>query len=171
MKRIYSITLLALLLIGAPTPGDANPTMGEAGRRLRSSQTRTVKVYLVAVGDEGKAGRKIGCGDSLVPVTRAINPTAAPLRAALLELLALPHEYAADSRLNNFWVGDNLRLKSVSIRRGTATIYIVGEGPRVAGICDVPRITEQIEATAKQFPTVKRVKVFVNGRTLASAIR
>jgi spore germination protein GerM len=175
MKRIYSITLLALLLICSQQNGDANPASYKtgltSGRLAVASQASKVKVYLVAVGDEGKTGRKIGCGDSLVPVTREIKPTPAPLKAALSELLSLPREYAADSRLNNFWVGRNLRVKSVSIRRGTATIYIVGEGPFVAGICDEPRITEQIEATAKQFPTVKRVKVFVNGRTLASAIR
>jgi hypothetical protein len=41
----------------------------------------------------------------------------------------------------------------------------------VAGVCDQPRIESQIEETAKQFPNVRRVRVFVNGRTLASAIR
>ncbi|HEY0323396.1 MAG TPA: GerMN domain-containing protein [Pyrinomonadaceae bacterium] len=175
MKRIYSITLLALLLIGAQQTGDASSTFHKsgltAGRPASSAKVKTVKVYLVVVGDEGKMGRKIGCGDSLVAVTREIKPTVAPLKAALSELLALPREYAGDSRLNNFWVGRNLRVKSVSIRNGTATIYIVGEGPFVAGVCDEPRITSQIEATAKQFPTVRRVKVFVNGRTLANAIR
>jgi spore germination protein GerM len=160
MKRIYLITLLALLLTGASQTGAAF-----------STQARSVKVYLVAVGDDGKMGRKIGCGDSLVPVTRSIKATGAPLKAALSELLSLPREYPADSRLGNFWVGSNLRLRSVSIQRGTATIHIIGEGPFVAGVCDEPRITSQIEATARQFPTVKRVRVFVNGRTLRDAIR
>jgi spore germination protein GerM len=159
MKKIYAITLLVLMLIGAQQTGDA-----------ASMKARSVKVYLVAVGDEGKMGRKIGCGDSLVPVTRSIKATSAPLRAALQELLSLPREYSGDSRLSNFWVGNNLRLKSVSLRRGTATIHIIGEGPFVAGICDEPRITSQIEATARQFPTVRRVRVFVNGRTLRDAI-
>lgn len=175
MKRIYSITLLVLLLIIATQHGEASATRYKkdliAGRLAVASKTDKVKIYLVAVGDEGKLGRKIGCGDSLVAVTREIKSTSSPLKAALSELLALPREYAGDSRLNNFWVGRNLRLQSVSISRGTATIRIKGEGPFVAGICDEPRITEQIEATARQFPTVKRVKVFVNGRTLASAIR
>jgi ABC-type uncharacterized transport system substrate-binding protein len=60
-------------------------------------------------------------------------------------------------------------LKSVSICKGTATIRFSGE-ISVAGICDEPRITEQIEATAKQFPTVKRVKVYVGNKTLKYAI-
>jgi hypothetical protein len=41
----------------------------------------------------------------------------------------------------------------------------------VAGACDQPRIVEQIEATARQFPTVKRVRVFLGKQTLAAAIR
>ena len=175
MKRVYSIALLAAVLIGTAFPSTAalsgNRSAHISGKPLVYAQARSVKVYLVAVGDEGKLGRKIGCGDSLVAVTRQIKATSAPLRAALQELLSIPREYAGDSRLNNFWVGNNLRLGSVSIRAGTATIQITGEGPSVAGVCDQPRITSQIEATARQFPTVKRVRVFVNGRRLADAIR
>ena len=131
--------------------------------------TEEVKVYLVAVGDNGKKGKKIGCEDSLVAVTRKIKPTEAPLKAAIEELLSIPHEYSKE--LGNYWWGKNLKLKTVSVTDGVATIHISGEGPFVAGICDEPRITEQIEETAKQFPTVKTVKVFVNDKPLKEAIR
>jgi hypothetical protein len=134
------------------------------------SPRREVRVYLVALGDGGRAGRRIGCGDSLVPVARTVNAVGgATLRAALEELLAVPHEY--DGRLRNFWRGDNLRLSGVSLRNGLATIRITGKGPYIAGVCDAPRITEQIRATARQFPTVRRVAVLVNGRPLARALR
>jgi len=129
-----------------------------------------IKVYLVAIGDNGQAGKKIGCEDSLVPVTRKIKKTAAPLKAALEELLSTPPETGENPKLQNFWKGRNLRVRSVSIRRATATIHISGE-VFVAGICDQPRIESQIEETALQFPTVKRVKVFIGKRTLADAIR
>jgi spore germination protein GerM len=128
-----------------------------------------VKIYLVAVGDNGKKGRKIGCEDSLVAITRKVKSTGEPLKAAIEELLAIPHEYSKE--LGNYWWGKNLKVKSLAIADGVATIHISGEGPFVAGVCDEPRITEQIEETAKQFPTVKKVKVFVNDRTLAEAIR
>lgn len=133
-------------------------------------QRREVKVYLVALDDDGRSGQKIGCGDSLVPVTRRIGARRPTLRIAIQELLLIPHEY--DARLKNFWRGRNLRVRSVSVNRaGVATIHIAGAGPQVAGVCDQPRIESQIEETAKQFPNVRRVRVFVNGRTLASAIR
>jgi len=131
---------------------------------------REVKIFLVALDDNGRSGRRIGCSDSLVPVTRTVNAAGgALLRAALEELLAVPHDY--DARLKNYWRGENLRLSGVSLRGGVATIRITGRGPFIAGVCDAPRITEQIRATARQFPSVRRVDVFVNGRTLASALR
>lgn len=131
---------------------------------------REVKVFLVALDDNGRSGRRIGCGDSLVPVTRTVNASGgATLRAALEELLSVPHDY--DARLKNYWRGENLRLSGVSLSGGVATVRITGRGPLIAGVCDAPRITEQIRATARQFPTVRRVDVFVNGRTLASALR
>jgi hypothetical protein len=139
-----------------------------AGRGGTPPATREVKVYLVALNDQGKAGRKIGCDDSLVPVTRTIKATDAPLKAALQELLSLPREY--EGRLSNSWWGRNLKVRSVSLRGGVATILITGQ-LFVGGVCDEPRIEAQIEETARQFPNVRKVKVFVNGRTLAEAIR
>jgi hypothetical protein len=146
-------------------------TRWEAARDVQpSTSAREVKIFLVALEDNGRTGRRIGCGDSLVPVTRTVNATGgATLRAALDELLSVPHDF--DSRLKNYWRGNNLRVRSVTLSNGLATIRITGEGPFIAGVCDAPRITEQIRATARQFPTVRRVAVFVNGRTLESALR
>jgi hypothetical protein len=132
------------------------------------ASAREVKVYLVAVGDEGKRGRKIGCDDSLVPITRTVEAGVAPLKAAVSELLSVPHEY--EGGLGNYWYGENLKVSGVSLAGGTATIRITGR-LFVAGVCDEPRIEEQIKETARQFPEVRRVRVFVNGRALARAIR
>ena len=131
---------------------------------------QSIQVYLVAVGDDGKTGKKIGCGDSLLPVTRTIKKTAAPLTAAIRELLLTPQHPDGSPDLENFWKGRNLRVRSAAIVNHTATIRLSGE-VFVAGICDEPRITSQIEATARQFPNVKNVKVFLGKQTLADAIR
>lgn len=140
------------------------------GNASPAENTMSVKVYLVAMGDNGKTGKKIGCEDSLVPVTRTIRKTAAPLTAALAQLLATPQHPAVNPKLENFWKGRDLKIKSVSIRNNTATIYISGE-VFVAGVCDIPRIESQIEETARQFPNVKRVKVFIGRQSLRDAIR
>jgi hypothetical protein len=131
---------------------------------------QAIQIYLVAVGDDGNTGKKIGCGDSLIPVTRTIKKTAAPLTPALQELLSMPQHPNDNPKLENFWKGRNLKIQSVSIRGNTATIHISG-AVFVAGACDIPRIESQIEETAQQFPNVKKVNVFIGKRTLADALR
>jgi spore germination protein GerM len=165
MKTIKLILLVNVMLAGLSFSAAARQ-----GSKSIKPSSQAIKVYLVAVGDEGKAGKKIGCGDSLVAVTRTIKRTAAPLTAALRELLVTPQQTDGTPKLENFWKGRNLKVRSVSIRNHTATIRISGE-VFVAGVCDLPRIESQIEETARQFPNVKKVKVFIGKRTLAEAIR
>ncbi len=57
----------------------------------------TVKIFLVATGDNGVSGKMIGCGDSLVPVTQQIVPTQGVLRAALEILLGIQQQYYGQS--------------------------------------------------------------------------
>ncbi len=134
----------------------------------RRRRTREVKVYLVAVGDNGKRGRHVGCDDSLVPVTRTVAASAAPLKAAVEELLTIPREY--EGGLGNYWFGENLRVQSVALRGGVATVRIRGR-VSIAGVCDAPRIEGQIRETVRQFRGVRSVKVFVNGERLADVLR
>jgi len=140
--------------------------------REPAQNSQSINIYLVAVGDNGKTGEKIGCGDSLIAVTRTIKKTAAPLTAAIRELLQTPQHPNVDGtpKLENFWKGRNLKVRSVSLVNRTATIRLSG-ALSIAGVCDEPRVESQIDATALQFPTVKRVKVFIGNKTLAAAIR
>jgi hypothetical protein len=132
------------------------------------SEGREVKVYLVALDDNGRRGQKIGCDDSLVPVKRTVSADAVPLRAAVEELLTVPREY--EGGLGNYWQGENLRVQSAAVRAGVATIRISGN-VYIAGVCDAPRIEGQIRETARQFRGVRSVRVFVNGRRLADVLR
>jgi len=161
--KTFKLILIAVLMFGALR-------LSCAAQHSETRSAQTIKVFLVAVGDDGKTGKKIGCGDSLVPVTRTIKRTTAPLMTALRELLLTPQHSDDTPSLENFWKGRNLRVSSVSIRNHTATIRISGE-VFVAGVCDEPRIQSQIEETARQFPKVKKVRVFIGRRTLAEAIR
>jgi spore germination protein GerM len=127
---------------------------------------REVKVFLVALDDDGKSGRKIGCNDSLVSITREVSPTRAPLRAALEELLKLPQKAGPADSLHNALYYSKLKVRSVTLRRGVATVHLRGTVV-VGGICDNPRVEGQIEATVLQFSGVRRVKVYVNNRPLS----
>lgn len=140
------------------------------GDRDSAERSQAIMIYLVALGDNGKTGKKIGCDDSLIAVTRNIKKTTSPLTAAIRELLLIPQHPEGSPNLENFWKGNNLKVRSVSLVNGTATIRLSGQ-VFVAGVCDEPRIQSQIEATARQFRTVKNVRVFLGKQTLAEAIR
>jgi hypothetical protein len=166
-RRLTALALAVSALFAGASPAR------EAHARLQTAPAAPpaeFKVFLVALGDNGKSGKRVGCEDSLVPVSRPLEAGAAPLATAIRALLATPPETEGTPTLENFWKGSDLALESVGIRKGTATINITGQ-ISVAGVCDEPRIIGQIEATARQFPSVKRVRVLVNGRRLADVIR
>src|SRR5689334_2576909 len=71
------LTILALA-VSAVFAGAA--LAREAHARTQTAPTAppaTVKVFLVALGDDGKSGKRIGCDDSLVAVSRPLAPGAA----------------------------------------------------------------------------------------------
>jgi hypothetical protein len=163
MKRLL-LAVVALLILCA----GAQDAAAQRRRVGRPAVARTVKVYLVALDDDGKRGKRVGCNDSLVAVTRPLVRGADPMRAAVEELLAIPREY--EGGLGNFWQGEGLSVQSVALRSGVATIRIKGN-VQIAGVCDAPRIEGQIRETARQFRGVRSVRVFVGGRRLADALR
>jgi len=128
-----------------------------------------VKIYLVALEDQGQSGQEIGCGDSLVPVEVQVTPTRAPLTAALHALLAIKTETYGESGLYDSLYQSNLTVQSVAIVDRTAIIRLTGK-VQLGGTCDNPRFAGQIEATALQFSTVDTAQVFINGQSMADVL-
>lgn len=126
--------------------------------------TRT-NIYLIAVGDEGQNGKEIGCGDSVISVEVEIEPTIAPLTAALEELLAIDTRLYGQSGLYNALYQSDLTLESVNIVNSTAVIRLTGT-LTLGGVCDEPRVEAQLKETALQYTTVDQVSVFINGTPL-----
>jgi hypothetical protein len=131
--------------------------------------TRT-DIYLIALGDEGASGEPIGCGDSLIPVEVEIEPTVAPLTAALNELLSIESEYYGQSGLYNALHRSDLTVEGVDIEDGRAIIVLSGT-VRVGGACDVPRVRGQLEATALQYDTVDEVTITIDGQPLEDVLQ
>jgi spore germination protein GerM len=167
-NRLIRLSFIAALLypLAAVHINGLTIANDETTSTARAAGTREVKLFLIAVDDSGRSGKKIGCGDSVVAVTRELRPTRAPLRAALEELL-IPRTYGSDPELYNALSQPELRLVSVSVRRGLAKLSFAGRLV-MGGVCDGPRVRAQIEETALQFPTVKKVKVFINGAPLSA---
>jgi hypothetical protein len=118
----------------------------------------TVDIGLVALGDEGVLGPIFGCDDSLVTVERDVQSfedVEVQIRAAVQQLLVTD-----DSGLYNVFLGQDLIVGDIRLVNGVAEIDLVGP-LLLGGVCDDPRVTEQIRATATQFPGVDDVDVFI----------
>ncbi len=123
------------------------------------------EIYLVALGDAGRSGQEIGCGDSIIPVTVNFAPTIAPLTAALGELFAIESRTYGQSGLYNALYRSDLEVEGIDIENQEAIIDLTGT-VRSGGVCDEPRIIQQIEQTALQFRTINRVTIRVDGEVL-----
>jgi Sporulation and spore germination len=150
----------------------ASPVMSRSAplARLHSSaisplQLTMARIYLIALNDGGRTGKRIGCGDSVVPVWKYIGFTYFtnnPLADALRLLLADHIAYYGQSGLYNALYQARLTVSSAVVRNGRATIRLGGK-MIVRGVCDDPRVDAQLKQTARQFPSVKSVAIFVNG--------
>jgi hypothetical protein len=145
---------------------------------IKATPTRTatipagmmrVKLFFVAINDNGASGKKIGCDDSIVAIDRVIPATIAPLTAALKELFSLTDRNYGQSGLYNALYQSRLKIDSISIVSGKATIRLSGSLV-LGGVCDTPRVQAQIEQVALQFSTVKTVAVYLNNVPLQQAL-
>jgi hypothetical protein len=133
------------------------------------STAKDPKIFLVAVGDNGVAGKKIGCGDSLVGATVQVTDPAAPLRGALDKLLAIKTQTYGQSGLYDALFRSDLHVASVIITNGVAEIKLTG-ALTLGGVCDSPRVQAQLEETALQFSSVQKVNILVNGIPLQNLL-
>jgi hypothetical protein len=120
-----------------------------------------IKIFMVAMNDAGKQGKKIGCDDSIVSVDRTVPTTVAALRASITELLSVHDRDYGQLGLYNALYQSTLQVDDIGLVSGRATIYLSGK-VILGGECDSPRVDAQIKETALQFSTVKQVSVFVN---------
>jgi hypothetical protein len=120
-----------------------------------------VKIFLIALEDNGQSGTLVGCGDSAIPVTVTIPSTQGILRAALEKLLSAKQQFYGESGFYNALYQSDLQVEGVTIDQGKAVIHLSGT-LMLGGVCDSPRVEAQIEQTALQFSTVHEVAVFIN---------
>jgi hypothetical protein len=117
-----------------------------------------VELGVVAVGDQGLLGPIFGCDDSLVTVEAEVQyfeDVELQIRAAIQRLLVTEVE-----DFYNVFVGQDLIVGDVRLEGGTAEIDLVGP-LMLGGVCDDPRVDEQLRATATQFPGVDDVEIFI----------
>jgi hypothetical protein len=148
---------------------DTQQPQGTQEQTTVMPELQTVKLFLVAIGDNGASGKLIGCGDSLVPVEQQILPTQGVLRAALELLLGIKQQYYGGSGLYNALYQSDLTIEDLRIENGKASIHLAGR-LLLGGVCDNPRAEAQLVETARQFSTVDEVEILINGKPLKDVL-
>ncbi len=127
------------------------------------SKEKTVYVYYVALEGTNLSGKTIGCNDVLVREEKNVIVERSPLEAALNELFTATPQ----GEIMNFIKGPQLMLVQVTIANGIADVYLKGDF-NISGVCDIPRIQEQLYETSKQFTDLKKVNFYINNQSLDS---
>jgi hypothetical protein len=132
-------------------------------------KTMMVKIFLIGVNDNGVSGKLIGCGDSAVETNVEVPYSTGVLRAALTKLLSIKDQNYGQSGLYNVLYQSNLKIGSLALKNGVATIHLTGK-LTLGGECDNPRVQAELEQTALQFSTVKSVSIYINNVPLKKVL-
>lgn len=126
-----------------------------------STETQTIKLYYYNPANDKDAQGNILCSaKGLVAVQRTIPKTTTPLAEAIKLLLKgeLTVQEKVQGVATEFPLG-GVSLTSATITNGVATLTFADpQNKTVGGSCRVGVLWKQIEATAKQFPTVTSVQ-------------
>jgi spore germination protein GerM len=134
-----------------------------AGPRTAAADTTTLRVYF---NNAQRAGTDDDCA-IVFERTRRVPGTSAVATAALRQLFAGPTEAerAAGDR-SPFSAATAGLLKRVRIEQGTAYVDLNdlrAHLPGVTSSCGAAEFGQQIERTLRQFPTVRRVILAIDG--------
>jgi spore germination protein GerM len=162
-RHLAWLPVLALLLIACGGTAVEAPATA-------APEPEPVTVFLVAVGDAGQNGPRIGCDDSVVPVEQTAVAGESPVATALNTLLALPQRPAEDPDLYSALAQSSFTVEEVQVEDGHAEIYLEGQ-LRLAGVCDEPRVVAQLQHTTLQFDAIDSVDLYLNGQPLEEQLR
>jgi hypothetical protein len=128
---------------------------------------------MVAIDDNGKSGRLIGCGDSLVGVqvkyglARGVNTA----KDALEKLFAVKNQFYGESGLYNSLYQSDLKVDSLTVDGNKKATLKLSGTHMLGGVCDDPRFEEQIKETVLQFKDlIGSVDIFINGKPIKDVL-
>lgn len=128
-----------------------------------------VIIYLVALEDNVANGIKIGCGDSLVPLTLLVEPTREPVSTALTQLFAIKSQFLEAGYYNSLYQSD-LKVENVDYGPGGDVWVDLSGEYLLGGECDNPRFQGQIEQTVRGSAEVSAVNVTINGKPIQEIV-
>lgn len=125
----------------APAPLLRRRARGDPAASSAEPTTAALTLFYVAVGDEGKSGSEIGCGDSLVATETGPEEFTNQVEASITALLADDEEMLGESVLRNALAGSDLDYVSSAVEGDAVTVELSGT-VKSGGACDDPRIVE-----------------------------
>ena len=141
--------------------------MGECSRvfdwKLSEAQVSTQTMKVRAYFSNSQMDPEYSCY-KVFQVERIVPYTTGVGRAALTELLKGPTEEEKDRGFSTS-LPTGVSIQSLTIQKGVAKVDFNDALDGVGGSCRVSAIRSQIAETLKQFPTVQKVVISVDGRT------
>ncbi len=128
---------------------------------IQGSESMTIKVFF---GNEQKNPGAADCS-KVFSVERQIAKTQTTAQIALEELLKGPTQAELEQKYFTS-INTGVKLQKITIKDDTAYAdFDETLDSQVGGSCRVTAISAQIQETLKQFSTIKKVVISINGRT------
>jgi len=157
-------TITATSTTTTSTPTDTPTITLTPTRTAYVIPENAIMAYFTIIG----TGGPVACGDSLYAIYTGRDRTGSveeDIRIALDAIFSSGQYVGAlynATYLSSFKVGD----VSFNISNGTATISLAGIYVKPESYCDARRFRDQVWATARRFPEVKRAVITVRGGAL-----
>lgn len=128
-------------------------------------KTLPLTIYYIAVGDNGRSGPLVGCGDSAIATYTAPVRYTDPVGPTMRALLANHRRDIGQSGLINVLYQSRLTYRGYTRHGSAITLYLSGTF-QLAGTCDIPRAKAEIEDTAMKAARATKVTVYIDGQTI-----
>lgn len=151
------------------TTAAASPSAQPSSPGDASTTTAPLTLYYVAQGDDGVSGAAIGCGDSLVATYTEPVAFTDQLRASMQRIVSDDSQFLGQSGLYNALYMSDLVYESGSVEGDTVTVNLSGKVV-LGGVCDGPRLAEQLAQTAETAVGVGSSVLLVNGVPLSELL-
>lgn len=140
---------------------------GDSETDLRAgAPTDRGRIFLIELEDGGVDGRRLGCGDSAVPVEVVLPRRRRALEGSLGALLAMKEPFDTRTGFYNALHGSNLEIERIDRDGPEVRVYLKGY-LEIGGACDSPRVLAQLTETALQFSDVEHARFYLEGKSLA----
>ena len=142
-------------------------TLAPGGAALPGGSEDSAFIYFIKLN----TGGPVGCGDSAVAVRSGVplkGERSEVITNALNTLFSYKSEYVGS--LYNPLYASSMKVNSVSISDGVATVRLNGTYKPSGDKCDNSRVKAQVWSTILQFRGIDRTIVFINDALLGDRV-